>query len=161
MPAFDLLIHNTSEVLCVSGELGHAAEQALSPIRARAGGVANGRIAYLGPASAVPKDAVGPSTQAIDALGGFVGPGFVDPHTHLVFAGERSGEFELRCRGATYLEIARAGGGIQSTVRATRAASEDELVALTLPRLRRLLQQGVTCAEVQSGYGLDLDDELE
>src|SRR5215471_2944201 len=161
MPALDLLIHNTSEVLCVSGELGLAAEQALSPIPAGAVGVANGRIAYLGPGSAVPGEAVAPSTQVIDSRGGFVGPGFVDPHTHLVFAGDRSTEFELRCHGATYLEIASAGGGILSTVRATRASSEDELVALALPRLRRLLEQGVTWAEVKSGYGLNLEDELK
>jgi len=97
----------------------------------------------------------------LDARGGFVGPGFVDPHTHLVFAGERSGEFELRCQGTSYQDIAHAGGGILSTVRATRASSEDALVKLALPRLRRLLEQGVTCAEVKSGYGLTLEDELK
>jgi imidazolonepropionase len=85
----------------------------------------------------------------------------VDAHTHLVFAGERAGEFALRNAGATYLEIAKAGGGIASTVRATRAASEDELVALARPRLRRLLEQGVTTAEAKSGYGLNLADELK
>jgi len=161
MPALDLLIHNTSEVLCLSGELGLAAEQALSSISAGAVGVANGRIAYLGPGSAVPRDAIVPSTQVIDARGGFVGPGFIDPHTHLVFAGERSTEFELRCRGATYLDIARAGGGIHSTVRATRAASEDELVELASRRLSALLAQGITTVEVKSGYGLSLDQEIK
>ena len=161
MPALDLLIHNTSEVLCLSSELGLAPEQALSPIPAGAVGVANGRIAYLGPGSVVPREAIVPSTQVIDARGGFVGPGFVDPHTHLVFAGERSTEFELRCRGATYLDIARAGGGIHSTVRATRAASEDELVELASRRLSTLLAQGITTAEVKSGYGLSLDQEIK
>ena len=75
----------------------------------------------------------------IDARGGFVGPGFVDCHTHVVFAGDRSGEFEQRCQGKTYLEIAAAGGGIARTVTATRAASEHELIELALPRLERLL----------------------
>ena len=115
----------------------------------------------MGPGSAVPREAIVPSTQMIDARGGFVGPGFVDPHTHLVFAGERSTEFELRCRGATYLDIARAGGGIHSTVRATRAASEDELVELASRRLSTLLAQGITTAEVKSGYGLSLDQEIK
>ncbi len=145
----------------MDGQLGDAAEQALSPIPAGAVGIANGRITYLGPGSAVPKDALGPSTQLIDALGAFVGPGFVDPHTHLVFAGERSAEFELRCGGATYLDIARGGGGIHSTVRATRAASEDELVDLAARRLSTLLAQGVTTAEVKSGYGLSPGQEIK
>jgi imidazolonepropionase len=161
MPAFDLLIQNSSEILCLQGEPGESAEQALTPIPGGALGVANGRVAYLGPASGVPSDAVGPRTQVIDALGGFVGPGFVDPHTHLIFAGERSREFELRCRGASYHEIAQAGGGIASTVQATRAASEDELVDLGQRRLWMLLEQGVTCAEVKSGYGLSLGQELK
>lgn len=161
MAALDLLIRNSSEVLTVSGELGAPDEALLAPQAQAVVGVENGRIAYLGPEDQLPAGSRGPGTEVLDAQGGFVGPGFVDPHTHLVFAGERSAEFELRCRGATYLEISRAGGGILSTVRATRASSEDELVALTLPRLRRLLKQGVTCAEVKSGYGLNLDDELK
>jgi imidazolonepropionase len=97
----------------------------------------------------------------VDATGGFVGPGFVDPHTHLVFAGDRSHEFELRNQGKSYQEIAEAGGGIMATVRATRVATVTELVALALPRLGRLLEHGVTCAEVKSGYGLTLPDELK
>jgi imidazolonepropionase len=101
------------------------------------------------------------TTVQLDARGGFVGPGFVDAHTHVCFAGERSAEFDLSCQGASYQEIHRAGGGIQSTVRATRAASEDELVQAALPRLGRLLSFGVTTAEVKSGYGLSLEQELK
>jgi imidazolonepropionase len=161
MPAYDLLIRNTSEVLCVRGEQGQPAEQSLTPIQRGAVGVTAGRVSFLGPESSLPPDAVGPRTEVIDGLGGFIGPGFVDCHTHVVFAGDRSEEFELRCRGASYAEIARAGGGIMSTVRATRAASKEELVSLARPRLQRLLEQGVTSAEAKSGYGLNLMDELK
>jgi len=161
MEALELLVRNTSEVLTLEGTHREPAENALTPKPGACVGVREGRIAYVGPESELPSGAVGPDTQVLDAEGGFVGPGFVDPHTHLVFAGERSAEFDLRNQGATYLEIAKAGGGIVSTVRATRAASEDELVRLALPRVQRLLEQGVTVAEVKSGYGLDLENELK
>src|SRR5215471_7921152 len=161
MAAFDLLVQNASEVLCVQGDPGQPAEQALTPIARGAVGVVNGCISYLGMSKELPPDAVGPRTEVIDAQGGFVGPGFVDPHTHLIFAGERSAEFELRCRGASYREIANSGGGIASTVRATRATSEEQLVELGRRRLWTLLEQGVTCAEAKSGYGLSLEQELK
>lgn len=161
MAPFDLLVRNTSEVLTLSGDSKAAAEVTLAPLEKGAVGIVGEQIAFLGAESALPSGAIGPATRVIDALGGFVGPGFVDAHTHLVFAGERSAEFDLRNRGASYQELAAAGGGIMSTVRATRAATEDELVELALPRLRRLLEQGVTCAEVKSGYGLDLETELK
>ena len=161
MPVLDLVIRNTSEVLTVQGKLGTTGDALLTPLPQGVIGIAKDRIVYLGSESELPAGSLVQATQVVDAQGGFVGPGFVDPHTHLVFAGERSSEFELRCRGASYLDIARAGGGILSTVRATRANSEDALVALALPRLRRLLEQGVTCAEVKSGYGLTLEDELK
>jgi imidazolonepropionase len=160
MPYFDLLIRNTSEVLRMSGSLSEGTEKALSAVPRAAVGVRHGKLAYLGTELSLPTDAIGPGTEVIDAQGGFVGPGFVDPHTHLVFAGERSQEFELRCQGATYQQIARAGGGITSTVRATRAASEGALLRLSRERLARLLEHGVTCAEVKSGYGLNLEQEL-
>lgn len=147
----DLLIRGASEVVTLDGP----------PLGGAVVGVSGGRIAFLGEEAALPEGENGRETQVIDARGGFVGPGFVDPHTHLVFAGERSGEFDLRCRGASYLEIAQKGGGIASTVKATRAASEELLVELALPRLRRLLEHGVTTAEVKSGYGLTVEDELK
>jgi imidazolonepropionase len=95
----------------------------------------------------------------VEADGGWVTPGLVDCHTHLVFAGDRAAEFEQRLQGAGYEEIARSGGGIVSTVRATRAADEDALLAQSLPRARALLGDGVTTLEIKSGYGLDFDGE--
>ncbi len=117
----------------------------------------DGRIAYAGPAADLPAGA--DSAERIDCEGRWITPGLVDCHTHLVFAGDRAHEFELRLKGASYEEIARAGGGILSTVRATRAASEDDLVAAALPRLDRLIAEGCTTLEVKSGYGLDLPTE--
>src|SRR5499427_6610898 len=96
---------------------------------------------------------------AMDESPGSAAPGLVDCHTHLVYAGDRAAEFEKRLKGASYEEIARAGGGIVSTVRATRAASEDELVASALLRLDALMAEGVTTVEIKSGYGLDLVNE--
>jgi imidazolonepropionase len=97
--------------------------------------------------------------STVDLGGAWVTPGFIDCHTHTVFGGNRSGEFEQRLLGVSYAEIAAAGGGIASTVRATRAATEDELYASAERRLRRLLKEGVTTVEMKSGYGLDLDTE--
>lgn len=152
MERFDLLIHGASEVLTCTGE--GTAEAKLAPITKGAIGVRDGRIAWLG------TEPPARGELEVDARGGFVGPGFVDCHTHVVFAGDRSGEFEQRCQGKTYLEIAAAGGGIARTVTATRAASEQDLIELAVPRLERLLRHGVTTAEVKSGYGLDVESEL-
>jgi len=94
--------------------------------------------------------------EVVDCEGRWITPGLVDCHTHIVYGGNRAHEFELRLAGASYEEIrARAGGGIVSTMQATRAASEDELVASALPRVDALLREGVTTMEVKSGYGLD------
>ncbi|UPT63807.1 MAG: imidazolonepropionase [Hyphomonadaceae bacterium JAD_PAG50586_4] len=116
------------------------------------------RILYAGPTSKAPAlDAV----ETIPCGGRWITPGLIDCHTHLVHAGNRAHEFELRLNGATYEEIARAGGGIISTVSATRAASEDDLVADALPRLDALIAEGVTTIEIKSGYGLSREHELK
>ncbi|WP_456305726.1 imidazolonepropionase [Falsiroseomonas oryziterrae] len=115
----------------------------------------DGRIAWVGKRSDLP--AAAEVTTRCD--GAWILPGLIDCHTHLVFGGNRAREFEMRLEGASYEDIAKAGGGILSTVRATRAASEDDLVASALPRLDALLAEGVTTVEVKSGYGLDLDTE--
>jgi imidazolonepropionase len=120
--------------------------------------IQRGRIAWTGPRKDLPAhEAV--ETDRLD--GRWVTPGLVDCHTHLVFGGDRSGEFEQRLGGATYEEIARAGGGIVSSVAATRAASEDQLYASALTRLAGLTASGVTTVEIKSGYGLDRDTELK
>jgi imidazolonepropionase len=117
-----------------------------------------GATLYAGPAATAPAFEPAAST---DCGGRLVTPGLIDCHTHLVHAGNRTNEAEARLAGATYEDIARSGGGIMATVRATRAASEDELVALSLPRLDALLADGVTTVEIKSGYGLTLADELK
>lgn len=99
--------------------------------------------------------------ERIDCQRRWITPGLIDPHTHLIFAGNRAREFEMRLAGASYEEIARAGGGIVSTMTDTRAASEAELIASGLPRLDALIAEGVTTIEIKSGYGLTLDDEMK
>lgn len=120
-----------------------------------------GRIAFAGPATQLPDAPEALSTQVTSAGGALATPALIDCHTHLVFAGERSGEFEQRLLGRSYAEIARAGGGILATVAATRAADEAELLAQSLPRARALRADGVATLEIKSGYGLDLENELK
>jgi imidazolonepropionase len=121
--------------------------------------VHGGRLAWVGSRSKIPRGIE--AAESIDGGGRWATPGLVDCHTHLVFAGTRADEFELRVGGATYEDIARAGGGILSTVRSTRAASEDELLQASRVRLRSLMGRGVTTVEVKSGYGLGTDPELK
>jgi imidazolonepropionase len=116
------------------------------------------RIAYAGPAAQAPEP-LGPDSEVIDCGGRCITPGLIDCHTHLVHGGNRAHEFELRLQGATYQQIAAAGGGIIATLRATRAATQEGLVAQALPRLDALVAEGVTTVEVKSGYGLDLENE--
>ncbi|HKR76402.1 MAG TPA: imidazolonepropionase [Rhodanobacter sp.] len=118
---------------------------------------ADGRIAWLGPMRELPPDA---AAAHVENLGGrLLTPGLVDCHTHLVFGGNRASEFDMRLNGASYEEIARSGGGIVSSVHATRAADEDALFAQSLPRARALLADGVTTLEIKSGYGLETETE--
>lgn len=121
--------------------------------------VKDGRIDHIGPMADLPKDARAKTTT--DLAGALITPGLIDCHTHLIYAGDRSAEFEARLLGKSYEEIARADGGILSTVRATRAANADELVAAALPRLDAMIAEGVTTVEIKSGYGLTLNDELK
>ncbi|KPN21042.1 imidazolonepropionase [Xanthomonas sp. Mitacek01] len=118
----------------------------------------DGRIVHLGPRDALPDGAEAQAGQVIETRG-LVTPGLIDCHTHAVFAGNRAGEFEMRLQGASYEEIARAGGGIVSSVRAVREADEDALLAQSLPRARALVADGATTLEIKSGYGLDFDNE--
>jgi imidazolonepropionase len=121
-------------------------------------GIQDGRIVRVGRRT----ELAGYQAKRVEPLhGAWITPGLVDCHTHLVFAGNRAEEFEQRIEGKTYEEIARAGGGIAATVKATRAASLDELIAASRPRLRSLMQSGVTTVEIKSGYGLDIESELK
>ncbi len=119
----------------------------------------DGVLRFVGPRSALPDAPDALARRIIEVDGGWITPALIDCHTHLVFAGDRAHEFELRLQGASYEDIARAGGGIVSTVRAVRDASEDALLAQSLPRARALLRDGVATIEIKSGYGLDFENE--
>ena len=119
---------------------------------------AHGRIVFAGAASDAPALE---AAKTVDCAGRWITPGLIDPHTHLVYGGDRAHEFELRLAGASYEAIAQAGGGIVSTMKATRAASERQLVETALPRLDALLAEGVTTVEIKSGYGLSTADEMK
>jgi imidazolonepropionase len=118
----------------------------------------DGMLAYVGPRAGLPADLASFAGEVVE-VDGVVTPGLVDCHTHVVFAGDRAAEFERRLQGASYEEIARAGGGILSTVRAVREADENELRGQSEPRVRALLRDGATTLEIKSGYGLDFDNE--
>src|SRR3954470_9435492 len=118
----------------------------------------DGRIVFAGPRSELPASAQ--AAGPVDCGGRWITPGLVDCHTHLIYGGHRAGEFAMRLEGATYEEISRAGGGIASSMRATRAASEAQLIASGLKRLDHLIAEGVTTIEIKSGYGLDRDTEM-
>ncbi len=122
-------------------------------------GLQRGRITYVGPAADLPSPPEQLATSVHNADGAWITPGLIDPHTHIVYGGNRAGEFEMRLEGATYEEIARAGGGIVSTVAATRDADEFDLTESGRVRLERLAAEGVTTVEIKSGYGLDTETE--
>ncbi len=158
----DLLIHSASQVITCASPNGPKRGTEMLDVGLIADGavaVDDGRIVAVGSLAELQSQYTGRKT--IDAGGKVVCPGFVDPHTHVVYAGERIDEFEQRISGASYLEIMAAGGGIMSTASAVRAATVEQLVAETLPRLDTMLRLGTTTAEVKSGYGLDTAAELK
>ena len=158
----DLLIHNAAQLLTLASPGSPKRGAAMGELGIIEGGavaIRDGLIVATGPSEQLAQEILAEHT--IDASGSVVMPGFVDPHTHLVWAGARADEFEMRVGGATYMEIMAAGGGIMSTVRATRAASIDDLVAQTRPRLDRALAHGTTTVEIKTGYGLNVEDELK
>jgi imidazolonepropionase len=157
-PFGDLLVRNGHVATMAVAISGASGAEPYGAVRNAALAVRAGRIAWVGPEADLPSELA--DLPTLDARGGWVTPGLVDCHTHLVFGGDRAGEFERRLQGATYEEIARAGGGILSTVRATRAASESELVEAGEGRLGLLARRGVTTVEIKSGYGLEVDSEL-
>jgi imidazolonepropionase len=147
----------TGDLLLRGVHLASFAPGAELELRDAAALVQGDRIAWLGAERDLPAGMK--VNDEWHGAGAWLTPGFIDCHTHLVWAGNRAAEFEQRLEGATYADIARAGGGINATVRATRAASEDELITATRPRLAALLRDGVTTVEIKSGYGLDIDTE--
>jgi imidazolonepropionase len=143
---------------CNIATMDPAVPGAFGAIENGAIGIHDGRIVRVGRRT----ELAGYQAKRVEPLhGAWVTPGLVDCHTHLVFGGNRAAEFEQRLEGATYEEIARAGGGIASTVKATRAATLEELIEVSRPRLRALMQSGVTTVEIKSGYGLDIETELK
>ena len=149
----DRLLHGARLATLVEGRPGLGVVDADGAVA-----IQGDRIAFAGPVADLP-DALRDAAAVVDCQGRWITPGLIDCHTHLVHAGNRSGEFEQRLRGASYADIAAAGGGIVSSVAAQRAASEAQLLAETLPRLDALLAEGVTTVEVKSGYGLDRANE--
>jgi imidazolonepropionase len=159
MPTVDLLVHSASQLLTLAGGPQRGARLgALGLIEDGAVAVEAGRIVAVGTTAAL-RASFQPRAE-VDAAGQVVLPGFVDPHTHAVWVGDRANEFEQRLAGRTYLEIMAAGGGIMSTVRRTRAASLDQLLDESRPRLRRMLAHGTTTVEIKTGYGLETRAEL-
>ncbi len=151
---FDHLLLDCS-LATLAGEAGYGL------IEHAAVGWRNGVIAFAGPMHDLPGEPAVLATASESVHGALVTPGLIDCHTHLVFGGDRANEFEMRLKGESYEAIARAGGGILATVRATRAASEEDLFKQSLPRARALLRDGVTTLEIKSGYGLDLETEMK
>lgn len=157
----DFVLRGAGELVTMAPGSVPGAEGDLGVLRDAALLARDGRIVWVGPEREMASAALTSDAVELDAGGACVTPGFVDPHTHAVFAGSRAGEFEARLAGTTYSEILASGGGINSTVRSTRAASLEELEALTARRLDTFLLHGTTTLEVKSGYGLTTADELK
>ena len=145
-------LFSNATLACVDGPAGYGLRENAALL------VSGGRIEWLGAQADCP---AANGAELVDCAGRLITPGLIDCHTHLVYGGDRADEFEMRLEGASYAEIAAAGGGILSTVNATRAASEDELLEQAMPRTRQLLDEGVTTLEIKSGYGLDVVNELK
>lgn len=149
----DLLIKN-GYIITLKGGVKKGKNFDLGIIKKGDIGIKNGKISYVG-------EYDGDAKKIIDAEGNVVIPGFIDPHTHTLFAGNRVNEFDMKIRGKSYMEIRKEGGGIMSTVRKTREAKKDELITLLKNRLKDMLKWGVTSVEIKSGYGLDRKNELK
>jgi imidazolonepropionase len=155
----DLIVHSASQLVTLAGDPQRGRDLGtLGLIPDGAVAVAEGKILAVGPSQDIRQQYVG--TEDIDAAGRVVLPAFIDPHTHVVWAGDRAAEFEMRIAGATYLEILAAGGGIVSTVAKTRSATVDDLVREARPRLARMASHGTITVEAKTGYGLETDAEL-
>ncbi|MBN1448876.1 MAG: imidazolonepropionase, partial [Bacteroidetes bacterium] len=158
----DLIFYSANQVVTAGGSGGRARRGAemreIGVIEDAAIGVKDGMIAYVGPTEGID---ISDAERTVSATGKTILPGFVDSHTHLVFAGAREEEFARRIAGATYAEIAASGGGINTTVKATRAASKVELTEYALHRLDSCLGFGSTTVEIKSGYGLDTENEIK
>ena len=154
----DLLVRGIAQLVTPEGQGPKKGAQMrqLRVIERAAIAISGGRFSWVGPES----DWKGESSTTVDAGGRAVVPGLIDPHTHAVWAGDRLNDFEARARGATYESLLKAGGGIRSTVLATVAASQEELVALALPRIEMLLRSGATTIEIKSGYGIEPKAEI-
>jgi imidazolonepropionase len=160
----DFLIHNTCEVLTCAGPAPRrgARQRDARPIQRAAVASLQGRIVFVGFESLLKHEVeLTPAATVIDAGGGALVPGFVDPHTHVVFAGDRRDELRRRLAGATYAQVAAEGGGILSTVVATRSAPEEAIADATRARLNEMLRCGTTTCEAKSGYGLTVDAEIK
>jgi imidazolonepropionase len=149
----DLLFVNCHLATMETGAYGIIKDAAL--------GITHHKISWIGQQKDLPDSPDKIARQVIDCQNKWILPGFVDCHTHLVWAGSRSQEFEMRLKGSSYQEISNQGGGIASTVRATRSATEQDLFALASGRMDTLVKQGTTCVEIKSGYGLDLETEMK
>ena len=145
-------LFTNATLACIDGDTGYGLRDDFSLL------VKDDQIAWLGPMAERPMTS---DAEIVDCAHRLLTPGLIDCHTHLVYGGDRADEFERRLEGASYAEIASSGGGIVSTVNATRAASSDELFEQALPRLRQLMSEGVTTLEIKSGYGLDCDNEIK
>lgn len=149
------------DILFIHADIGTMAQGRYNTIKDGAIGVVKGKIQWIGPSDRLQSLSHPIADEIIDCTGKWILPGFVDCHTHLIWAGSRSNEFEMRLSGASYEDIAKQGGGIAATVAAVRRASQDELFTIASRRISHFLSRGTTCVEIKSGYGLDLDNELK